>query len=131
MGSANVQINFGMIDDEGWVYVNGQLAGSSHDWSAQPSFDIRKFLHAGDNTIAVAVQNHAGSGGINKGVDVVYQAPPRPIHWKRSAFNGLAQVIVEAGDDAGTLHLTASSDGLPDTSIDISSIRTLMRPSAQ
>ena len=33
-----VLLTFGMIDDDGWVYVNGQLAGQSHDWTAQPSF---------------------------------------------------------------------------------------------
>ena len=58
-------LKFGMIDDEGWVYVNGKLAGESHNWSESPSFDVSKFLHAGDNTIAVAVNNINGSGGLS------------------------------------------------------------------
>ncbi len=51
------------------------------------------------------------------------QDQPEAAHWKRSAFNGLAQVIVQAGNDAGTLHLTAQADGLAGTSIDISSAK--------
>jgi hypothetical protein len=46
---------------------------------------------------------------------------PAPMHWRRSAFNGLAQVIVQAGRDPGTLHLTARADGLNGALIDISS----------
>ncbi len=122
-------LSFGMIDDEGWVYVNGRLAGESHDWSSQPAFEVQKFLHDGDNTIAVAVQNHDGSGGINKGVALDIQAKPAPVHWKRSAFNGLAQVIVQAGKEAGTLHLTAQADGLSGASIDITSAEDSPRAS--
>jgi beta-galactosidase len=50
------------------------------------------------------------------------------VHWKRSAFNGLAQVIVQAGKDAGTLHLTAQADGLTGASIDISSADDSSQP---
>ncbi len=40
LGADSVVVNFGMIDDEGWVYVNGHKVGESHDWSAQPAFPI-------------------------------------------------------------------------------------------
>ncbi len=121
LATESIAISFGMIDDEGWVYVNGHLAGESHDYNNQPSFEVRKFLHEGENTIAVAVRNWDGPGGINKGVALELQDKPEAVHWKRSAFNGLAQVIVQAGKDAGTLHLTAQADGLAGASIDISS----------
>jgi beta-galactosidase len=110
-----------MIDDEGWVYVNGHLAGESHDWSAQPTFDVQTHLHDGENTIAVAVQNHDGSGGINKGVALDIQEKPAAVQWKRSVFNGLAQVIVQSGKGAGTLHLAAQADGLTGAFLDITS----------
>ncbi len=45
-----------------------------------------------------------------------------PVQWKRSAFNGLVQVIVQAGREAGVLHLTAHAPGLADASVDISAI---------
>ena len=54
---AGVQICFAGCDDEGWYFVNGQFVGESHDWQAQPIFDIKKFLHVGDNVIAVGVNN--------------------------------------------------------------------------
>lgn len=129
MVAAGAAITFGMIDDEGWIYVNGQLAGESHDWSRSPTFSVQKFLRAGENTIAVAVQNYAGNGGINKGVQVEIQEKPKPVHWRRSAFNGLAQVIVQAGKDAGTLHLTAGSPGIAGASIEISSAEHAARAS--
>ena len=59
--NANIVLRFGRIDEEGWVYVNGHKVGESHDWQDSPRFDIKPFLHAGDNTIAVAVSNRIRS----------------------------------------------------------------------
>ncbi|MGH7953239.1 MAG: sugar-binding domain-containing protein, partial [Limisphaerales bacterium] len=117
LGVKQIVLNFGMIDDEGWVYVNGQFAGESHNWNDSPSFDVRKFLHAGENTIAVAVKNNGGSGGVNKGVSLEFQKPPIPGDWKRSAFNGLAQIIVQADRDAGDIQLKASANGLASATV--------------
>jgi len=30
--AAAIELDFGMIDEDGWVYVNGWKAGESHDW---------------------------------------------------------------------------------------------------
>jgi beta-galactosidase len=108
-----VMLSFGMIDDEGWVYVNGRMVGESHDWQAKPSFDVKHLLHPGTNTIAVAVANGAGPGGVNKGVTVLFQDKPELPAWKRSVFNGLAQVIVQSSRQPGEILLTASSSNLP------------------
>jgi beta-galactosidase len=121
LASDSVSVNFGMIDDDGWVYVNGNFAGESHDWSTPVSIDVRKFLREGENVIAVAVRNRDGSGGVNKGVTLRVQDKPEPVHWHRSVFNGLAQIIVQAGTDPGALHLTAHADGLSETSATIQS----------
>ena len=107
-----VKLSFGMIDDEGWVYVNGQMAGESHDWQAAPSFDVKRFLHPGTNTIAVAVANGAGAGGVNKGVTLLFQEKTELPVWKRSVFNGLAQVIVQSTGQPGEILLTATSTDL-------------------
>jgi beta-galactosidase len=128
LATESVAITIGSIDDEGWVYVNGYLAGESHDYSSQTSCEVRKFLHEGENTIAVAVHNWDGPGGMNKGAALEFPDKPGAAHWKRSAFNGLAQVIVQAGKDAGTLHLTAQADGLAGASIDISSAADSSQP---
>ena len=70
LNGAGAQICFGGCDDEGWYFVNGQFVGESHDWQAQPIFDIKKFIHAGDNVIAVGVNNVVGQGGLNPNVTV-------------------------------------------------------------
>jgi beta-galactosidase len=107
-----IKLSFGMIDDEGWVYVNGQMAGESHDWQATPSFDVKRFLHPGTNTIAVAVANGSGAGGVNKGVTLLFQEKPELPVWKRSVFNGLAQVLVQSTGQPGEILLTATSADL-------------------
>ena len=128
LASDSVAAAFGMIDDDGWVYVNGHLAGESHDWSAHPSFEVRKFLHDGRNTIAVVVHNNESSGGVNKGVQLEIADKPVPAQWKRSVFNGLAQVIVQSSKEPGTLALTASGDGLGATVLNIPANAAVPRP---
>ena len=112
LAATHVILNFGMIDDDGWVYVNGRPAGEAHDWASAHSFDIRPLLHAGENTIAVAVKNGEGRGGLAKGVSVQIEEKPVPVQWKRSVFNGLAQIIMQGSTTAGELRLTASSPSL-------------------
>ncbi|HZI33908.1 MAG TPA: DUF4982 domain-containing protein, partial [Candidatus Binatia bacterium] len=129
LDAARANLNFGMIDDEGWVYVNGQFAGESHNWNDSPSFDIRKFLHAGGNAIAVIVKNNDGAGGVNRGVSLELEKPPMPADWQRSAFNGLAQVIVQADKDSGDIQLKADGDGLRSASIVIH-VKPCVPPSA-
>jgi beta-galactosidase len=114
-----VSICFGMIDDEGWVYVNGQQVGESHDWQATPAFDVKTFLHLGENTIAVAVANHAGPGGVNRGVTLQFQEKPELPVWKRSLFNGLAQIIVQSAQQQGEITLTATSPALQPATVKI------------
>ncbi len=105
-------LNFGTIDDDGWVYVNGKKVGEAHDWAVSHSYEIGRFLHAGDNTIAVAVKNNEGPGGLSSGVSLLVQETPVPVHWKRSVFNGLAQIIVQSSKKPGELELAASSPSL-------------------
>jgi hypothetical protein len=62
-------LTFGRIDDEGWVYVNGQKAGEAHDWDRIQVFNVEQFLKPGKNAIAVVVSNSGGNeGGIAGGV---------------------------------------------------------------
>lgn len=105
-------LNFGMIDDDGWVYVNGKLAGEAHDWHLGQSFEIGKFLNPGKNTVAVVVKNKSGRGGIGKGVTLELTKKYQPASWHRSVFNGLAQVIVQSDKTGGEIKLSAHSNGL-------------------
>jgi beta-galactosidase len=112
LNGAGAQICFGGCDDEGWYFVNGHFVGESHDWQAQPIFDIKKIVHAGDNVVAVGVNNGVGSGGLNPNVTVKIIGNPGVPSWSRSLFNGLAQIIVQSTRDAGEIKLTATADGL-------------------
>jgi beta-galactosidase len=105
-------ICFSGCDDEGWYFVNGQFVGESHDWQAQPIFDAKKYLHVGDNVIAVGVNNNGSTGGLNPNVTLDLIGKPTTVQWSRSLFNGLAQIIVQSTSDAGEIKLTASADGL-------------------
>jgi beta-galactosidase len=109
---AGAQMCFGGCDDEGWYFVNGQFIGESHDWQAQPVFDIKKAIHAGDNVVAVGVNNSVGQGGLNPHVNVGIIGHTGVSPWSRSLFNGLAQIIVQSTRDVGEIKLTASADGL-------------------
>jgi hypothetical protein len=64
LNGAKMILNIGRIDDNGWVYVNGTLVGSTTDWSRAWSFDATRELHPGHNVIAVVVQNGGAGGGL-------------------------------------------------------------------
>jgi Glycosyl hydrolases family 35/Beta-galactosidase, galactose-binding domain len=59
-----LNLNFGRIDDRGWVYVNGNKVGDATDWSRAQSFDVTRQLHPGHNVVAVIVRNNDGAGGL-------------------------------------------------------------------
>ena len=128
LAATNLSVRFNTIDDEGWIYVNGQPAGEAHDWSTPHSFEIRKFLHQGANTIGVVVKNNAGEGGLNGGVTLEIQEAPAPLAWKRSVFNGLAQVVIQSNKTPGELKLLASSAGLAKASVSIQAKACTPRP---
>ena len=103
---------FSGCDDDGWYFVNNHYVGESHDWQAQPSFDVKQYLHPGDNVIAVGVYNSVAQGGLNPNVNVQITGHATVPPWSRNLFNGLAQVIVQSTKDAGEIKLMATADGL-------------------
>jgi beta-galactosidase len=123
-----VVLRFGRIDDEGWVYVNGSKVGECHDWQSTPAFDVKRFLHPGENTIAVALASNAGSGGINLGVDLETRQPPSTPQWQRSVFNGLAQLIVQSTQQPGDIKLTATAEGLKPVTLTLQARPCTLRP---
>jgi beta-galactosidase len=129
LASEGVQVRFSCIDDFGWVFVNNQRVGESADWAAQPAYDIKKALHAGDNVIAVGLRNESNNGGLNPDVNVELMGKPADVDWSRSLFNGLAQVIVQSSREAGELKLTASADGLSPATATVKTVPGGVRPS--
>jgi len=129
LANPGAQVRFGSIDDRGWIFVNNQRVGESSDWSAQPVYDLKKTLHAGDNVIAVGVRNDSGTGGLEPAVNVELVGQPVAVGWSRSVFNGLAQVLVQATKDAGAIQLTARTAGLPPVTTTITTQSVPPRPS--
>jgi len=129
LANPGVQIRFGGIDDHGWIFVNNQRVGESRDWAAQPAYDIKKNLHAGDNVIAVGVSNQSGQGGLNPDVNVELTGKPIASAWSRSVFNGLAQILVQSTKEPGEIKLTASADGLKSATATITTQAGDARPS--
>lgn len=130
LAADHVLLHCGMIDDQGWIYVNGELAGETRDWQATPAISIGKFLRPGENTLAVVVKNEDNSGGLNKGVKLEFVSDSAPAAWKRSAFNGLAQVIVRGSQLPGELLLRAQATGLRDGVVVIKTVPSPARPAA-
>jgi beta-galactosidase len=126
-----VELNFGKIEGDGRVFVNGQQIGAAGDPHAASSYDVKAFLHPGENSIAVTVANYGTSAGVNKGVCLRMPEPVTPVAWKRSVFNGLAQIIVQASREGGALRLTARSAGLQPATIPIEARPETARPAVR
>ncbi len=74
------------------------------------------------------MQNHAASGGVNKGVYLEIHDKPAKLQWQRSVFNGLAQLIVQAERQPGALTLKARAPGLEPAVLNIVAGAAATRP---
>jgi hypothetical protein len=77
-------LTLGRVDDDGFIYVNGEQVGTSHDWAQAQHFEITRHLHAGKNTIVVHVINREGAGGLSKGTQLEPIGIPVPTQWEFS-----------------------------------------------
>ncbi|MCW5941436.1 MAG: DUF4982 domain-containing protein [Fimbriimonadaceae bacterium] len=110
-------LDLGPVDDLGWVYLNGELIGTTRDWSASHAFSVVGKLKKGPNHLAIVCQNEGGQGGYT-GEAAFVGKEPAPAY-QRSLFHGLAQVIVRSGREPGTLTLRATAPGLEPASLRI------------
>jgi beta-galactosidase len=92
------------------------------------SVDVKQLLHPGDNPVAVLVENYSSSGGINKGVTLRMQDKPVLPEWKRSVFNGLAQIIVQSTREPGEIKLAATAESLSPATVSVQSQPCTPRP---
>ena len=127
--AAAVELSFDMIDDDGYIFVNGHRVGQTHVYQMPALFEVKSYLHPGTNTIAVGVVNFGGPGGLTKGVTLEYGQPPIPPHWQRSTFNGLAQVLVQSTREPGEIKLTATAEGLTPVAQTIESTESKLQAS--
>jgi len=128
LAASAIGLDFNRIDNDGMVYVNGHKVGEARDWQTPASFDVKSALHPGDNTIAVAIANWGGPGGITKGVNLQFEGKAPPVNWQRSVFNGLAQIIVQSTQQPGEIELTAHADGLTPQTLPLTAQPASLRP---
>jgi beta-galactosidase len=124
-----VELWFARITGGIAVYLNGRFLGGAVDRSAPSVYDVRALLHPGENVVAVAAANWSPEpAGISRGVTLRLQADPPAAQWKRSVFNGLAEVIVQASRETGPLKLTARSAGLEPATLVLQALPVTARP---
>jgi beta-galactosidase len=130
LDSAAVEIVFGKVAGGTAMYVNGQKIGGTIDPRSAMVYDVKSILHPGENVIAVPTANYGPEGsGLSRGVSLRLQQQPSPLSWSRSAFNGLAQVIVQTGKVPGSIKVVARSDGLETGSVVLTAQAAPARPS--
>jgi beta-galactosidase len=122
LSKSAVELWFGKIEGDAVVYLNGRRIGSGGDSRSASVFDVKSLLHPGENSLAVVIASYGDSAGVSKGVMLQLQGDPPPVEWRRSAFNGLAEVIVQSSREGGTIRLTARSDGLEPATVSIQTI---------
>ena len=76
----------------------------------------------------MATASWGPAAGVNKGVCLRMPEPPPPVEWRRSVFNGLAQIIVQSSKEAGAIKLTARSAGLQPATILLQAKTVAPRP---
>ncbi len=113
-----MSLSVGPIDDLGWVFLNGELLGTTKEWNASHSFRVDGKILNGVNELAIVVKNTGGEGGFTGGLRLV--GPDTLPTWSRSVFHGLAQVIVQANKNAaGSLVIRAKGKGLESAELSI------------
>jgi len=112
LAAAGVELWLGKVSGDTKIYLNGELLGKGGDERAPTVLDLSGRLHAGANSVAVTVTAYSDRSGLARGSALHVVGATPAVTWSRSAFNGYAQVIVQAGREAGALRLTATADGL-------------------
>jgi beta-galactosidase len=109
------------------IYVNGHALGLNlrRDPVGYSYALDRGLLQPGRNVVTIFATRFANKGDQmfhwnGPGPAAVQIVTPAP-QWTRSAFNGLAQVIVQSTPQAGAIKLTAASPGLAPAEVEIDS----------
>jgi len=117
------------------VYINGRLLAKDLKRNDPNQVFVldHSILKKGKNTVAFEGKpfvKHSQWEEINTDPGTIGVYNPAP-QWKRKAFNGLAQVIVRTTKQAGEISLTATSEGLTPTTVEIIANAVISRPSTQ
>lgn len=127
------------IGREQSIYINGHLLVANlkqENNSNSPAIDKnafsldKKILLPGKNSISIIAsplisKNSWETPNMDAGTVQIVQPAAQ---WNRKLFNGFAQLIVQATADSGDIIVTASANGLKQTSIKIIAQQTAVRP---
>ena len=122
------------LGESEWVYLNGRMVAENvhrsttgHEFKLAPGL-----LRTGTNVLALIATPRAGrgrdEGNRNTGSPAVAKIVTPPGEWKRSVFNGLAQVIVQSTGRPGEITLTATASGLSQGVLKLQTQSTPLRP---
>lgn len=100
----------GQMDDEGWVYLNGEQIIHGTEWDKSYSASVKGKLKPGKNVLVIMIKNNANVGGLGRGVRLT--TPASEAKWSRSLFHGLAQIIVQSDRSGKEIVLGAKSGRL-------------------
>ena len=116
------------------IYANGHLVASSLGPKDAQSFKLdQSVLQKGKNEYVVVgkrFKKRSEWDEPNTHPGIIQVIKPAET-WKRKAFNGLAQVIVQSTQQPGEIVLKASAVGLAPTSIIIKTEQTTLRPAVK
>ena len=113
------------------IYVNGRLIAQNIKREA-PGQEYKldhAILRPGENIYAIIgpplVKRHRWEDlNTDPGIIRVHTPPPA---WRRSVFNGLAQVIVQSTQQPGEIILTATAPGLSIDKLKLKTLATTLR----
>ena len=125
--AAGLELWFGKLEGDCSVYLNGEKLGPGGGASAPSIYDVKAKLKPGVNHVAVTVASYSDASGVNKGVQLRLVDNPAKVAWSRSVFNGFAQIIVQSTRQAGTIKLTAKTEGLRPATVAIDAKPSLPR----
>lgn len=117
----------GIRNGSALVFVNGSRIGEASGASASLIPLPSGTLKTGTNSIAFVIGPSFTKGTLLPGTALLLTSSERPV-WKRSAFNGLAQVILQSDRSPGELVLTATGEGLKPATLRIPSRPSMIRP---
>ena len=119
----------GRAEGSAEFYWNGARLPSSGGDSGQQAVSIPNAV-VGGNVLAVVITAREAKGGVTRSPSLLL-TPKGPLPWRRSVFNGLAQVIVQTLRAPGVITLNASSEGLSPAAVKLTVEKAESRPIAQ
>lgn len=115
------------------IYINGhRVAGKIKRDDPNQIFSLpHNILKPGKNVYAIIgspLYKRSQWEELNTDAGIIQVITPQPV-WKRSVFNGLAQIMVQSAKQSGDITLTATSAGLTKAILKLKTEDVVLRPS--